>query len=231
MVEGARARGFGYVAITDHSRAARVTGGLGRRELRAQAREIRALRRELRDIAILHGAEVDILGDGRLDLDDETLDELDVVIVAVHSALHMKEGIMTERVLRAMKNPRSAVLAHPTGRLIGTREPSAISLETIVRAARDLGVLLEIDAQPDRLDLNDVAIRAARDAGVKLVIDSDAHRVADLDFVSYGVDQARRGWCEAGDIANTLALPQLLPLLRRAPRTAKRVADASTTRA
>jgi len=213
MVEAARARGYEYVAITDHTRAVRVASGLGPAELRAQARAIRALRRERDDIVVLHGAEVDILPDGRLDLDDATLDELDVVVAAVHSSLQMSERQMTERVLRAMKHPRLAVLAHPTGRLLGTREPIAIDLERIVRAARDLHVLLEIDSQPERLDLGDVAIRMARDAGVKLVVDSDAHRVSELDFVRYGVDQARRGWCTASDVANTLPAGKILPLL------------------
>jgi DNA polymerase (family 10) len=215
MVEGAQARGYEYVAITDHCRAEHVPRGLGRRELRAQAREIRALRRQVPGIAILLGAEVDILEDGRLDLEDDAIAELDLVIIAVHSALHMKERDMTERVLRAMKHPHAAILAHPTGRLIGTREPVAIDLQKIVRAARDLGVLLEIDAQPDRLELHDVAVRMARDAGAKLVIDSDAHRVAELDCIRYGVDQGRRGWCEAENVANTLPLPRLRALLRR----------------
>ena len=217
MVEGARARGYAYVAITDHSRAARVTGGLGPAELRAQARQIQALRSEMKGIAILHGVEVDILDDGRLDLDDDTLDRLDLVVAAVHSSLHMKEQEMTARVLRALKNPRVSVLAHPSGRLIGQREPVALDIGKIVRAARDVGVLLEVDSQPDRLDLNDVAIRAAIDAGVRLVIDSDAHRVAELDYVRYGIDQARRGWCRARDVANTLPLGQLCSLVRHAP--------------
>jgi DNA polymerase (family 10) len=217
MVEAARARGYGYVAITDHTRALRVASGLGRAELRAQARQIAALNRELCDIVVLRGAEVDILEDGSLDLDDATLDELDVVVVAVHSTLGMKEAQMTERVLRAMKHPHAAILAHPTGRLLGSREPYAIDLGKIVLAARDLGVVLEIDAQPERLDLNDVVIRMARDAGVKVVVDSDAHRVGELDFVRYGVDQARRGWCEAAHVVNTLPLQGLLRRLRRGP--------------
>jgi DNA polymerase (family 10) len=218
MVEAARARHYAYVAITDHSRAVRVPGGLGPAELRAQGREVRTLRNELSDIVVLHGAEVDILEDGRLDLDEETLDALDVVVAAVHSALGMKEQEMTERVVRAMKHPRTAILAHPTGRLLGSREPCAIDLERIVRAASDLGVLLEIDAQPDRLDLNDVAVRMAKDAGVKLVVSSDAHRAGELGHVRYGIDQARRGWCEARDVANTLALARLRPFLRRRRR-------------
>ena len=214
MVDAARGRGYAYVAITDHSHAVRVARGMGSGELRAQARDVRALRQDVKDIVVLHGAEVDILEDGRLDLDDQTLGELDLVVIAVHSAFGQTETAMTERVLRAMRHPRAAILAHPTGRLLGTREPYAIDLQKIVRAARDLGVLLEIDAQPERLDLNDVGIRMARDAGVKLVVDSDAHRVAELDYVRYGIDQARRGWCEAKDVANTLPLARLLPLLR-----------------
>jgi DNA polymerase (family 10) len=214
MVEAARGQGYAYVAITDHTQAVRVAGGLGPAELRAQAREIHALRDEVPDITVLHGAEVDIREDGRLDLDDRTLDELDVVVAAVDSAFGLAEPAMTERVLRAMHDPRTAILAHPTGRLLGSREPYAIDLEKIVRAARELGVLLEVDAQPDRLDLNDVAIRMAKDAGVKLVVDSDAHRVGELDGIRYGVDQARRGWCAAADVANTLPLRRFLALLR-----------------
>jgi DNA polymerase (family 10) len=193
MAEAARARGYSYVAITDHTRGLRVASGLGPSELRAQVRRISALNRELSDFVVLRGAEVDILEDGRLDLDDATLDTLDVVVVAVHSTFGMTEAAMTERVLRAMKHPHAAILAHPTGRLLGSREPYALDLQRVVRAARDLGMVLEVDGQPERLDLNDVAIRMARDAGVKLAVDSDAHRVGELDYVRYGVDQARRG--------------------------------------
>jgi DNA polymerase (family 10) len=227
MVDAARARGYAYVAVTDHTHAVRVARGLGPADFRAQAREIATLRDEVKDIVVLHGAEVDILADGRLDLDDDTLDRLDVVLIAVHSAFNMDEQAMTDRVIRAMKHPRAAILAHPTGRLLGTREPLALDLDRVVRAARDLRVMLEIDAQPERLDLGDVAIRMARDAGVKLVIDSDAHRVAELDFVRYGVDQARRGWCSAADIANTLPPAKILPLLRKRPHHPCRTPRAS----
>ena len=214
MVEACVARGYEYVAITDHTKALRVAGGLDRAALKRQHRAIEALRRELPEITILHGAEVDILEDGQLDLDDRTLEELDYVLAAVHSKLGMSEQAMTERVLAAIAHPRVNALAHPTGRRIGEREPSAIDLTRIVAAARDHRVLLEIDAHPQRLDLSDTLIRMAMEAGALHVIDTDAHRVSELDFMRYGVDQARRGWCTARDIANTLPRAELLSLIR-----------------
>lgn len=214
MVSACLSRGYGYIAITDHTRAVRVAGGQGRATFRAQAREIAKLARAAPGLAILRGAEVDILEDGRLDLDERTLEELDVVLVAVHSKLDMKESAMTERVLCALRHPRVSILAHPTGRLLGRREPQAIDMAKVIRAARDLGVLLEVDAQPERLDLNDLHIRMARDAGVKVVIDSDAHSVAELSLMRHGVDQARRGWCTAADVANTRSLKDFRALLR-----------------
>jgi DNA polymerase (family 10) len=234
MVEACAARGYAYVAITDHSKGMRVAGGLDRAGLRAQRRAIDALQRKLRGIRILHGVEVDVLEDGSLDLDDETLAELDVVVAAIHTKLDMPEARMTKRVLAALANPRVTVLAHPTGRLIGRREPAKLDLAKVVAAARDLGVLLEIDAQPDRLDLGDALARMARDAGARLVIDSDAHRVADLGYMRYGVDQARRGWCTAADVANTLPLRELLRLTQRAgksPRASERYSRPRAPRA
>lgn len=215
MVEAAVARGYEYVAITDHTKAVRVAGGLDRAAFRRQRRAIDALRRQVADITILHGAEVDILEDGGLDLDDDALDELDIVVAAVHAKLGMPEARLTERVLRALANPHVNVLAHPTGRLLGKREPSAIDMVKVVRAARDHGVLLEIDAQPDRLDLCDTLVRMARDEGARLVVDTDAHRVAELDFMKYGVDQARRGWCTKRDIANKLPLAAFRAVLEQ----------------
>lgn len=224
MVSACVARGYEYVVITDHTKAVRVAGGLGPAELRRQRRAIDALRRETRGITILHGAEVDILEDGTLDLDDAALAELDLVIAAVHSKLDMPEGQMTERVLRALASGRVHVLAHPTGRLLGAggREPSALDIDRIARAAHEHGVLLEINAQPDRLDLSDVLIHSAREAGARFVIDTDAHRVSELDFMRYGIDQARRGWCTSKEIANTLPLPSLMALVRGRGRTPRR---------
>jgi len=217
MVEACAARGYGYLAITDHTQALRMTGGMDRKGYLKQRRLIEAVRREFPGITILQGAEVDILADGRLDLDEDTLAELDVVIAAVHSKFGMTEAAMTERVLSALAHPRVNVLAHPTGRLLGEREPYAIDMAKIVRAARERRVLLEINAQPERLDLSDTLVRMARDSGARLVIDTDAHRASELELIRYGVDQARRGWCTAKDIANTRPLDELREMLRRAP--------------
>jgi DNA polymerase (family 10) len=190
-----------------------VAGGLTSAGFRRQARAIDALQKRHPTPLILKGAEVDILDDGSLDLDDETLAGLDIVVISVHSRFNMSRAAMTRRIVRALKHPRAHILAHPTGRLLGRREPYAVDMGDVIKAARDYGVLLEINAQPDRLDLNDVHIRMARDAGVKLVIDTDAHRVQELDFMRYGVGQARRGWCEAKDVANTCRPAALRKLL------------------
>jgi DNA polymerase (family 10) len=215
MVQASAAHGYAYVAITEHTHALAMTKGFDRAGFKKQAREIALVQREVPGIRILRGAEVDILEDGRLDLDDRTLSELDVVIASVHSKFELKEPKMTERVLRALRHPCVNVLGHPTGRLLGKRDPIALDMSKIVKAARELGVLLEINAQPERLDLTDLHVRMAKDAGVKLVIDSDAHRTNELDFMRYGVGQARRGWCTAEDIANTYPLARFENILRR----------------
>ncbi len=214
MVEACRKKGYEYIAITDHTRAVRVAGGLEPAAFRRQFREIEKLQKTLDDITIFKSAEVDILDDGRLDLDEETLKELDVVVVSVHSKFNMTRDQMTARIVKALQHPRVHILGHPTGRLIGRREPYPVDMELVVRAARDHGVMLEINAQPDRLDLSDVHAQMAREAGVKLVISTDAHRIEELDAMRWGVDQARRGWCEAKDVANTYSLPQFRRLLK-----------------
>jgi DNA polymerase (family 10) len=214
MAGACAARGYEYMAVTDHTRALAMTKGFDRAGFTKQAREIAAAQREIPAITILRGAEVDILEDGTLDLDDRTLEELDFVLVSIHSRFDMPEAKMTQRVLRAMRHPCVHVLAHPTARLIGQREPIAIDIPKILHAARDLGILLEIDAQPERLDLTDLHVKMARDLGVKLVVDSDAHRMSELDFMRYGVGQARRGWCTASDVANTQTLARFKELLR-----------------
>lgn len=213
MVKAARSLGYEYVAITDHTQAVRVAGGLDAAGFRKQAREIDLLRRQVKDLYIFKGAEVDILQDGSLDLDEDTLARLDVVLVSIHSRFNMTEQKMTERVLRALRHPRVHVFTHPTGRLLDRREPYAIDVVQIARAARDLGVLLEVNGQPDRLDLRDLHIRMAREAGARLVVSSDAHRTQDLGNVGYGIDQARRGWCLPEDVANTYPLAEFRQLL------------------
>jgi DNA polymerase (family 10) len=215
MVDACRARGYEYVAITDHSKAVRVAGGLTKAGFHKQARAIDTIRKHAGRPFVLKGAEVDILEDGSLDLDDETLAEFDIVVVSVHSRFNMTKAAMTRRIVRALQHPRVHVLGHPTGRLIGKREPYPVDMSEIVKAARDHGVMLEINAQPDRLDLNDVHIQMAREAGVALVINTDAHRIPELDYVRHGVDQARRGWCEAADVANTRHLAAFRKLLEK----------------
>jgi DNA polymerase (family 10) len=214
MVSAAHARGYEYVAITDHTKAVRVAGGLTRADFHRQFKAIDRLQRQVPEVAILKGAEVDILEDGTLDLDAGTLAELDLVVIAVHSHFHADARAMTRRIVRAIQHRHVHVLAHPTGRLLGTRESYPLELADIFRAAAEHGVALEINAQPDRLDLVDVHARAAQQAGVHLVISTDAHRIEELNCMRYGVDQARRAWCEPRHILNTLPLLELRSMLR-----------------
>jgi len=218
MAEAAREQGCEYLAITDHSQGLSGVQGLDEKQLARQIREIDRLNAKLRGIRVLKGIEVEILEDGSLGLDDAILKELDLRIGAVHSKFDLPRTRQTERILRAMDNPHFNILAHPTGRLIDQREPYPVDLERVMRAARQRGCVLEISARPSRLDLSDVHIRMAKDMGVKLVISSDAHCAADFRHLRYGVDQARRGWVEAGDVINTRPLDELLGLLRRVTR-------------
>ncbi|MEE9132393.1 MAG: DNA polymerase/3'-5' exonuclease PolX [Gemmatimonadota bacterium] len=214
MVEACRQRGYKYMAITDHSPALAMTG-VKPSDFWRQYEEIDNIQEEFDDIRILKSAEVDIFDDGSLDLDDELLDAMDVVVISVHSKFNMSRDEMTRRITRAMQHPAANILAHPTGRLINRREPYPVDMEELVKVAQDTGVLLELNAQPDRLDLRDFHLQMAREAGVKIVISTDAHRVPELDYMSYGVDQARRGWLERSDVANTFPLSKFLKLLSK----------------
>jgi DNA polymerase (family 10) len=210
MVRAAQQLGYSYLAITDHSPLVRVAGGLDREGFRRQRRAIDRLNRELDGFRVLAGAEVDILPDGSLDLDDDTLWSLDLVVASVHSSLTLAAAAQTRRVLRALQHPAVDILGHPTGRLIGRRAPMALDLEAIARTAADHGVLLEVNAQPDRLDLDDIAIQAALRHGAHIAISTDAHAPAELQFMQWGVNQARRGWATAAAVANTQSLTRLL---------------------
>ncbi len=213
MVEAAATFGHEYVAITDHSPAVRIVGGLDRKGFRLQWKKIDRLNAGRSRIRVLKGAEVDILADGSLDLDDDTLAELELVTVAIHSKLTLSRREQTRRVVTALKHPSVDVLAHPSGRLIGERGPMELDLDLIFRAAADHGVLLEINAQPTRLDLDDLAARAATEHGIKLVISTDAHAVAELGFMRWGVDQARRAWLTRDQVANTRSASAFLRFL------------------
>jgi len=218
MAEAAQALGYEYIGITDHTPALRMVQGLDSAGFRRQMKAIDRLNARLRTLTVLKGAEVDILADGSLDLDDETLAALDCVVISVHSRLDLPERQQTDRILRALHHPAVDVLGHPTGRLLGRRAPMQLDLELICRAAADHGVLLEVNAQPERLDLDDVQTRAALDLGAGLVISTDAHAAAELRFMRWGVDQARRGWAEVRQVANTRPLEGLLKLLHRGRR-------------
>lgn len=215
MAEAARRRGHEYIAITDHSKRLGITHGLTATRLAEQVRRIDHLNAKLHGITLLKSVEVDILDDGSLDLPDSILSKLDFVVGSIHSKFNLSREQQTKRVLCAMENPHFNILAHPTGRLINERQPYELDLEKVMRAARGHGCTLEINAQPDRLDLSDVHCRLAKDLDVKVVISTDAHSVSDLEFIHFGVDQARRGWLEAANVINAAPFDELRRKLRR----------------
>ena len=216
MALAARARGLGYLAISDHSRRLTVAHGLDPVRLTQQRAEIARLNRSLSGIELLSGIEVDILADGSLDLPDAALARLDIVVAAVHSQFNLPRARQTERILAALENPHVRVLAHPLGRLIDERNPYDVDMLAIVRRCKARGVALELNAHPQRLDLTDIHCRMAKDEGALVAIDSDAHSVHEFDNLVHGVGQARRGWLEKTDVVNTRPLPALRAWLARA---------------
>ena len=215
LARAARDTGRQYIAITEHSAGRGIAHGLDVARLRQQIAEIKALNERLTGLRVLTGTEVDIRADGSLDLPHEILAELDMVTAAVHSAMNQSEEKMTARVIKAIENPDVDMIAHPTCRLIGEREPVAIDLEAAFRAAVKYNKILEINAMPDRLDLKDTHAFRARELGVKLAIGTDAHSVAHLDLMRFGIGVARRAWCEPRHILNTLPPEELLAVLNR----------------
>ena len=218
MAAAAEKIGYEYIAITDHSPLLRIVNGLDRSRFLAQRRRIDKLNARLRTLTVLAGAEVDILEDGSLDLDDATLDSLDVVLVAIHSKFDLPRAKQTARVLRAIEHRSVDVFAHPTGRLIGGRKGAEFDLERVAASCAAHGVMLEVNAQPTRLDLDDVSCRAVIAQGARITISTDAHSRDELRNMRWGVDQARRGWASKDDVANTRPLTSLLKLLHRARR-------------
>jgi len=214
MAEAAQGRGYAYLAVTDHSKHLAMARGLNATRLARQLRAIDKLNSRFQGFRLLKSCEVDILEDGSLDLSDDVLRELDLVVAAVHYRFALSRDRQTERIIRALDNPCVHVLAHPTGRLINERPPLDLDLERLLLAARDRGCFLELNAQPSRLDLADLHCRQARELGVKIVISTDAHAAAELAFMRYGVDQARRGWLTAADVPNTRDWAGLQKLLR-----------------
>ena len=215
MAKAARELDYDYLAITDHSKRMSITGGLDADGLRKQCEKIDAANERLDGITLLKSIELDILEDGSLDLPDDVLDELDLVVVAVHTQFGLSRKKQTNRIIKALDNPRVNILAHPSGRLINEREAYDVDMERVMEAALERGCFLEIDAQPDRLDLADVHCKAAKEMGLKLALSSDAHSADGLRNLRFGLDQARRGWLEKADIINTRSLTGLRDALRR----------------
>lgn len=213
MVASARAEKLSYIAITDHSKYLGIVRGLDADRLARRGEAIDALNEKLQGFTALKGIEVDILEDGRLALPDVVLEKLDVVIIAVHSHFDLPEARQTARVLRALERPYVSILAHPTGRLLGERAAFALDFDRVLEAVHDRGCILEVNGQPQRLDLDEVHIKAARDRGVLLSLASDAHSIDQLANLDGAVRQARRGWARKGDVLNARPLAQVRKLL------------------
>ncbi len=215
MVKAAKELGYRYIAITDHSKHIGITHGLDTRRLAAQMRAIDRLNGKLRGIEILKSAEVDIMADGSLALPDGILEDLDLVVAAVHSKFDLDAQAQTDRMIRAIDNPHVNIIAHPFGRLLEERAPCQLDIQRLMKAALERGCHLEVNGQPARLDLSDVHCRMAKQLGLKLAISTDAHTPETLGYMRYGVDQARRGWLEPSDVLNTRDLSDLRRLLKR----------------
>jgi DNA polymerase (family 10) len=214
MAQAARERGWSYIGITDHSQAAFFAGGLSREAVRAQHDEIDELNSTLDDFRVLKGIEADILADGQLDYGDEMLDEFDFVVGAIHSRFSMDRTAMTDRVLRALDDPRLTILAHPTGRLLLSREPYAVDVDAVLEKAAALGVAVELNADPRRLDLDWRHLRAAKRLGATVAIGPDAHSTRGLDNMEVGVGIARKGWLERGDVLNARSAADVVAFAR-----------------
>jgi len=217
MALAAEARGYEYLIISDHTQSLGMTGGLTPERLRQQRDEIRAVQQKLRRLRLLQGTEVEIKADGSLDFPDEVLAELDFVVASVHSSLRQDRETITRRVVAAMRNPHVDALGHPSGRLLGQREESAVDLDQVLRVAAETGTMVEVNAAPERLDLDDVHVRRAVELGVLLVINTDAHHPDDFDNLLFGVATARRGWAGPEHIANALPLETLLARRKGGP--------------
>lgn len=210
MVEACAARGYEYMVISDHSQVLAMTNGLDAYRLREQWKEIAEVQARHPEIRILKAMEVDILGDGSLDLEDEMLAGLDVVLVSLHSRFDLPSDEQTERVLKALSHPEVNIFCHPTARIINRRKGAEMDMDTVLRRAAELGVAVELNSSPNRLDLRDDHLRRARELGCRIVINTDSHRTGELDLIHYGIQQARRAGLEAANVLNTLPVEDFL---------------------
>jgi DNA polymerase (family 10) len=216
MAEAGVKRGYEYIAITDHSKNLAMTMGLDDKRALEHIKRIRAVDQEMEGkIRVLAGIEVDILAEGELDLSDEVLAQMDVVIASVHSLFNMPQEQMTERMLKAMENPHVKILGHPTGRLLLRREGYALDLDAILRKAAEVGVAVEHNAYPDRLDLCDRDLRRAKELGCRIVVNTDSHHTSHLEKMRYGIEQLRRAWLTKQDVLNTRSAGEFLKALRQ----------------
>jgi DNA polymerase (family 10) len=218
IAAAAREMGYAYVGISDHTKFLKIEHGLDEEQLRARNKEIEEINQELKksghNFTVLKGCEANIMADGSIDIADEVLAEMDYVIAGVHSQFKMDRGEMTRRIITAMENPHVDIISHPTGRLLKKREEYDISLDRILEAARATATVLEINAYPERLDLNDLNIRVCKKMGIKMVINTDTHQVDQLRFMPFGIAQARRGWAEKEDIANAWPVERFFEMLK-----------------
>jgi DNA polymerase (family 10) len=209
MAEAARAKGYQYLVISDHTQSLGIANGLTPERLRAQRAEMDALNDQWADFCLLQGCELEIKADGSLDFSDDVLAELDFVVASVHTSLRQDREQITQRVMNALHNPYVDVIGHPSGRILGQREASAVDLDAVIEAAAETGTAIEVNSIPNRLDLDDVHVRRALNLGVKIAINSDAHHPGGLDSLPYGLATARRGWAVSPAVLNTLTLDEL----------------------
>ncbi len=214
MAEAARRMGFSYMGISDHSQSARYAGGLTLEKLRRQWEEVDRLNRETEGFHIFKGIESDILSDGSLDYDEEILKQFDFVIASVHSHFTMTEQEMTQRVIKALRNPYTTILAHPTGRLLLSREPYPINMTSVIDEAAGQGVAIELNAHPYRLDLDWRFCKYAKENGARIAINPDAHDPEGMKDITFGVGIGRKGWLETGDVLNTRSLEEMKDYLK-----------------
>jgi DNA polymerase (family 10) len=215
MAAAGQKMGYEYLGISDHTKFLKIEHGLDEKKLLRQKKAIDSLNKKFKNFRILHGCEANILPDGSIDIKDEVLEKLDFVIAGVHSNMKMEKERMTERIIKAMKNPNVDIISHPTGRILKKRDEYQIDFDKILKAAKEYGVILEINSSPERMDLDDKNIRRAKDFGVKMIINTDSHRRDQLKLIEFGVSQARRGWAEKEDIINTQSLDKLLKYFKK----------------
>ncbi|MAF43407.1 MAG: DNA polymerase III [Parcubacteria group bacterium] len=214
LAEAAQKMGYEYIGIADHTKFLKIEHGLNEKQLAQRNKTIDKLNKKIKNFKILKGAETNILNDGSIDIKDESLAKLDFVIAGVHSTMKMEKEKMTERIIKAMKNPHVDIISHPTGRILKRREEYQFDFDKILRAAKETGTILEINSFPNRLDLNDKNIRLAKEAGVKMIINTDSHHKDHFPFMEFGIAQARRGWAEKRDIINCWPLKNLLSFFK-----------------